>query len=115
MIAACKQNRGFNFAQLLYFNQGPENGGWLDDAMVAAAATSIPGVNVAALQRRPARRPVERAGGDLRQPGARRTGSPARRRCCVGKTRRQADRRRARARRPSTSSAPRSTQTLRAQ
>jgi protein-disulfide isomerase len=50
MIAAFKQNRGFNFAQLLYFNQGPENGGWLDDSMVADAATSIPGVNVAALQ-----------------------------------------------------------------
>jgi protein-disulfide isomerase len=50
MIAAMKQNRGFNFAQLLYFNQGPENGGWLDDTMVADAAASIPGVNVAALQ-----------------------------------------------------------------
>ena len=50
MIAAFKQNRGFNFAQLLDFNQGPENGGWLDDSMVASAAKSIPGVNVAALQ-----------------------------------------------------------------
>jgi protein-disulfide isomerase len=50
MIAAFKQNRGFNFAQLLYFNQGPENGGWLDDSMVANAGASIPGVRVAALQ-----------------------------------------------------------------
>jgi len=50
MIAASKQNRAFNFAQLLYFNQGPEDGGWLDDTMVASAAKSIPGVNVAALQ-----------------------------------------------------------------
>jgi protein-disulfide isomerase len=50
MIAAFKQNRGFNFAQLLYFNQGPENGGWLDDSMVANAAASIPGVRVTALQ-----------------------------------------------------------------
>ena len=50
MIAAGKQNRAFNFAQILYFNQGPENGGWLDDAMVASAAKSIPGVNVRALQ-----------------------------------------------------------------
>jgi protein-disulfide isomerase len=50
MIAAFKQNRGFNFSQLLYFNQGPENGGWLDASMVADAATSIPGVDVAALQ-----------------------------------------------------------------
>ena len=51
MIAAFAQNRGFNFAQLLYFNQGPENGGWLDDSMVADAAASIPGVKVAALQK----------------------------------------------------------------
>lgn len=50
MIAAFKQNRGFNFSQLLYFNQGPENGGWLDDSMVADAATSISGVNVKQLQ-----------------------------------------------------------------
>jgi protein-disulfide isomerase len=49
MIAAGKQNRAFNFAQLLYFNQGPENGGWLDDTMVASAAKSIPGVNVPAV------------------------------------------------------------------
>jgi protein-disulfide isomerase len=46
MIAAEQQNRAFNFAQILYFNQGPEDGGWLDDAMVASAAKSIPGVNV---------------------------------------------------------------------
>jgi protein-disulfide isomerase len=50
MIAAERQNQAFNFAQLLYFNQGAENSGWLDDSMVAAAARSIPGVNVKALQ-----------------------------------------------------------------
>lgn len=50
MIAAEKQNRAFNFSQLLYFNQGTENTGWLDDKMVASAATSIPGVDVKALQ-----------------------------------------------------------------
>src|SRR4051812_47935718 len=50
MIAAFQQNRGFNFAQLLYFNQGAENGGWLHDSMVADAAASIPGVKVKALQ-----------------------------------------------------------------
>jgi protein-disulfide isomerase len=50
MIAASKQNRAFNFAQLLYFNQGAENSGWLDDSMVASAAKSIPGVNVKVLQ-----------------------------------------------------------------
>jgi protein-disulfide isomerase len=49
MIAAEQQNRGFNFSQLLYFNQGTENTGWLDDQMVTDAAASIPGVDVAAL------------------------------------------------------------------
>jgi protein-disulfide isomerase len=49
MIAASKQNRAFNFSQLLYFNQGPEDGGWLDDTMVASAAKSIPGVDVPTL------------------------------------------------------------------
>jgi protein-disulfide isomerase len=48
-IAASKQNRLFDFAQLLYANQGPENSGWLDDTMIAAAAKSIPGVDVQAL------------------------------------------------------------------
>jgi protein-disulfide isomerase len=50
MIAAEQQNRAFNFAQLLYFNQGPENSGWLDGSMVASAAASIPGVDVKTLQ-----------------------------------------------------------------
>jgi protein-disulfide isomerase len=49
MEAAGRQNRAFDFAQLLYFNQGPENGGWLNDALVQAAASSIPGLDVPAL------------------------------------------------------------------
>ena len=49
-IAAGKQNRLYDFAQLLYANQGPENSGWLNDDMVASAAKSIPGVDVQALQ-----------------------------------------------------------------
>jgi protein-disulfide isomerase len=49
MEAAGQQNRAFDFAQLLYFNQGAENGNWLNDAMVQAAASSIPGLDVPAL------------------------------------------------------------------
>ena len=45
-LAAVAQNRMFNFAELLYFNQGPENTGWLDDDMIKAAASSIPGLDV---------------------------------------------------------------------
>ncbi len=50
-IAAATQNRLFEFAQLLYANQGPENGGWLGDTMIIAAAKSIPGLDVQALLR----------------------------------------------------------------
>ena len=46
MIAAAQQNKAFNFAQILYDNQGTENTGWLDDNMVAQAAASIPGLRV---------------------------------------------------------------------
>jgi protein-disulfide isomerase len=49
MEAAGVQNHAFDFAQLLYFNQGAENGNWLNDAMVQAAASSIPGLDVPAL------------------------------------------------------------------
>jgi len=45
MIAASFQNHAFDFAQLLYDNQQTENTGWLNDAIVAKAAQSIPGVN----------------------------------------------------------------------
>jgi protein-disulfide isomerase len=46
MLAAAQQNRAFNFAQILYDNQGTENTGWLSDSMVYQAAVSIPGLNV---------------------------------------------------------------------
>lgn len=46
MIAAGNQNRAFNYAQILYLNQGTENTGWLSDDMVASAAASIPGLDV---------------------------------------------------------------------
>jgi protein-disulfide isomerase len=45
-LAAGDQNRFFNFSQLLYFNQGVENSGWLNDAMIKSAAASIPGLDV---------------------------------------------------------------------
>jgi protein-disulfide isomerase len=45
-IAAGRQGKLFNLAELLYFNQGSENTGWLNDAMIAAAAASIPGLDV---------------------------------------------------------------------
>ena len=49
MIAAGQQNQAFNFAAVLYFNQGIENTGWLNEDMVASAAASIPGFKVGKL------------------------------------------------------------------
>jgi len=49
MIAAGNQNRAFNYAEILYFNQGTENTGWLSENMVASAAASIPGLDVTKL------------------------------------------------------------------
>lgn len=48
-LAAGLQNKQFNFSELLYFNQGTENTGWLDEAIVDDAAASIPGLNAARL------------------------------------------------------------------
>ncbi len=45
-LAAAQQNKAFNYAELLYDNQGTENTGWLDNSMIAAAASSIPGLHV---------------------------------------------------------------------
>jgi protein-disulfide isomerase len=45
-IAAGEQNKLFNFAQILFLNQGSENTGWLNDQMVTSAAASIPGLDV---------------------------------------------------------------------
>lgn len=44
--AAAAQNRMFQFVDLLYINQGAENGGWLSDEMVRAAGASVPGLDV---------------------------------------------------------------------
>jgi len=45
-LAIAEQDRMAEFNQLLYFNQGAENGGWLNDEMVQSAAASIPGVDL---------------------------------------------------------------------
>jgi protein-disulfide isomerase len=47
-IAASRQDHFFDFAQLLYDNQGQENSGWLDAQFVRSAFASIPGLNAAA-------------------------------------------------------------------
>jgi protein-disulfide isomerase len=46
-IAASFQNKAFPFAQMLYFNQGPENSGWLNKNMVQFAASSVAGLKPA--------------------------------------------------------------------
>ena len=44
-LAAAQQNKAFNYTQLLYDNQGTENTGWLNDAMVTELM-SVPGLQV---------------------------------------------------------------------
>lgn len=46
VLAAAQQDKAFDYAAVLYVNQGEENTGWLDDAMVAQAAASVPGLHV---------------------------------------------------------------------
>ena len=45
-VSALQRNRFFDFAQLMYLNQGTENSGWVTDQLVADAYASIPGINV---------------------------------------------------------------------
>jgi protein-disulfide isomerase len=47
--AAGLQNRLWNFIDLLYRNQGPENSGWVTDGLLSAAGDSIPGFDTAAM------------------------------------------------------------------
>jgi protein-disulfide isomerase len=51
LFAAAAQNRAFQFAQVLYDNQGTENTGWLTDDMLARIAASVPGLDVSRLMR----------------------------------------------------------------
>ena len=44
-IAATLQNKGFQFAEMLYLNQGTEGTGWLTDNMVGTAASSVDGMD----------------------------------------------------------------------
>jgi protein-disulfide isomerase len=44
-IAASEQNKAFQFAQLLYDNQGLENTGWLTEDFVGSAASSVDGMD----------------------------------------------------------------------
>jgi protein-disulfide isomerase len=45
-LAAAKQNKAFNFAGVLYDNQGTENTGWLTDNMLYNIAQSVPGLKI---------------------------------------------------------------------
>jgi protein-disulfide isomerase len=46
LIAASKQNKGFQYAKVLYDNQGPEESGWLSGSEMAAIAGSVDGLNL---------------------------------------------------------------------
>lgn len=46
MIAAGRQNRMFNFLDLLYRNQGREGSGWVSDDLLRSIGKAIPGLDV---------------------------------------------------------------------
>jgi protein-disulfide isomerase len=46
MLAAAKQNKAFNFEEVLYVNQGTENTGWATDNMLYQIAASVPGLQI---------------------------------------------------------------------
>jgi protein-disulfide isomerase len=46
LIAASFQNKGFQFAKVLYDNQGTEETGWLNGQMMANIAASVNGLNL---------------------------------------------------------------------
>jgi len=50
-IAAADQNKAFNFAELLYVNQGAEGTNWMNDAMISNLAASVDGLNTAQFAR----------------------------------------------------------------
>ncbi len=46
LIAASYQNKGFQYAKVLYDNQGTEETGWLNGQMMANIAASVNGLNL---------------------------------------------------------------------
>ena len=51
LIAAAAQNKGFQYAKVLYDNQGAEESGWLNGQMMANIAASVTGLNLAQWQK----------------------------------------------------------------
>ena len=50
VIAASFQNKGYQYAKVLYGNQGQEESGWLNDAMMTKIAASVTGLNLSKWQ-----------------------------------------------------------------
>jgi protein-disulfide isomerase len=46
VLAAARQNRAFNYLELVFDQQGAENSGWLTDGLVTSIAASIPTLRV---------------------------------------------------------------------
>ena len=46
VLAAARQDRAFNYLELVFDEQGTENSGWLSDRMVTSIAASIPKLRV---------------------------------------------------------------------
>jgi protein-disulfide isomerase len=51
LIAATFQNKGYEYAKVLYDNQGQEESGWLDGKEMATIAASVSGLNLSKWQK----------------------------------------------------------------
>jgi protein-disulfide isomerase len=65
--AAGLQSRLWNFVDLLYRNQGPENSGWVTDALLQSVGESIPGLDADAMMAARQSQEVEAAIGAMQQ------------------------------------------------
>jgi protein-disulfide isomerase len=70
MIAAAKQNKAYNFALVLYANQGTENTGWLTDDFLNQIAGSVPGLRVREMLSEMGSSSVSSAGDEMDKQGS---------------------------------------------
>src|SRR4051812_11625261 len=85
MLATAKQNKAYNFALVLYANQGTENTGWLSDSFLNQIAASVPGLKVRQMRSDMSSSEVSSQGDEMDKQGDtdKVPGTPT---ICVGKT-----------------------------
>jgi protein-disulfide isomerase len=70
MLASAKQNKAYNFALVLYANQGTENTGWLTDSFLNQIGGSVPGLKVRQMRSDMSSSSVSSQGSEMDKQGA---------------------------------------------